>query len=337
MRKLATHSSKNSPIPHSLCNKSTICTIDRAYEQEIWQLNARRTNKLAESLRGLSILKTFSGEQIMLRKLKRLFLLIQKNAVLRKLVQYLWHITGSQLQHFISVSILILAVFHIIQGNLSFGDFIIFSIMSETALQAFASLTAIQKSLLQNRNSLFRYQAIALSNNLPCTAAHNHDKLTGDIGVHNLHFSYHNKVILHDINLNIKKASYTLITGQSGSGKSTFAHLIAGNLPPSNGELTLNHIPYSEIPAGRFRQSICMVAQDDFMFSTTLKDNILPNGLCVNHRELYATLRNVNALEIIAALPQRLYSEFGKEGLNLSGGQKQRLALARALLHKPSL
>jgi ATP-binding cassette, subfamily B, bacterial len=129
---------------------------------------------------------------------------------------------------------------------------------------------------------------------------------------------------VHRIDLAIPEGSVTALVGPTGSGKSTLVQLVAGLLPPTEGEIRL--------AAG----ARCVVFQEAFLFAGTVRDNI-QIGATFTDDELWEALRMAAATEFVERLPLGLDTVVGERGVSLSGGQRQRLALARALVRRPSL
>lgn len=163
--------------------------------------------------------------------------------------------------------------------------------------------------------------------------------LTTGITLNNVKFTHHNATspTLSSLALSFPKNTFTGIIGPSGSGKSTLIHLLTGLYTPSSGAIVIDGIPLEEYDLRSFRKGIAVVAQDTFMFNDTIHANLTwgLEGLC--QEDIDTACRNTAILDTITQCPQGFNTILGEQGLRLSGGQKQRLALARALLRKPSI
>jgi subfamily B ATP-binding cassette protein MsbA len=122
------------------------------------------------------------------------------------------------------------------------------------------------------------------------------------------------------------------IVGHSGSGKSTLAHLLLRLYDVTGGRITIDGRDLREISIGDLRRSIAIVFQDNFLFSGTIRDNILLGNGGATDGELRCAVRAALLEEFIDSLPKGLDTEVGERGTLLSGGQKQRIAIARAIL-----
>lgn len=155
----------------------------------------------------------------------------------------------------------------------------------------------------------------------------------------NITFHYHTQTTpsLIDINTCIQANSTTAIVGFSGAGKSTLADLLAGLMLPQKGHIIINKQPLSEALLHHWRASVAYVPQDNFLFNDTLRANLLWAKPDSTDKELWQALSTASAKTFVEQLPEGLETVLGERGIRLSGGERQRLALARALLRKPTL
>ena len=129
----------------------------------------------------------------------------------------------------------------------------------------------------------------------------------------------------------------TVLSGASGAGKSTLLDLIAGLLRPSEGRIWIDELELTEERAQTWRASIAYVLQDPFLFHDTIRANLLIAKRNATERELQEALTCAGAAAFVNALPRGMETIVGDRGYRFSGGERQRLALARALLRRPSL
>jgi len=130
----------------------------------------------------------------------------------------------------------------------------------------------------------------------------------------------------------------TGIVGSTGSGKSTLALIIMGIFRPESGSIMLGPVDLSTCNLTWLRSQVCLVTQDAFLFNDTLRNNLL-YGLREqpDARHLQAIVTQTGLSETLSRLPDGLETAVGERGYGLSGGERQRLALARALLRRPSV
>lgn len=146
-------------------------------------------------------------------------------------------------------------------------------------------------------------------------------------------FSYgKNAASIKNISFTAKPDQMLAIVGRSGVGKSTIVNLIMGLYTPSSGRIVLNGRPQTEFSLSQLRRSISYVAQDTFLFSGTVRDNVALGRPEASEEEIIEALQRAGAMEFVEKLPQGLDTPVGDNGAKLSGGQRQRIAIARGLL-----
>jgi ATP-binding cassette, subfamily C, bacterial len=165
-------------------------------------------------------------------------------------------------------------------------------------------------------------------------------ELQDSVRVEGVSFSYGSEEkspAVQNLNLAIKKGHTTAIVGPSGSGKSTVADLVLGLIAPDEGRILVDDRRLSPALLKSWRGRIGYVAQDTFLFNDTVRANLLWAFPTATDEDIGRALRLAAAEEFVRGLPQKLDTVLGDRGMRLSGGERQRLALARALLRRPSL
>lgn len=149
-------------------------------------------------------------------------------------------------------------------------------------------------------------------------------------------FAGRQKPALNDLTVQFAARTTTAIVGASGAGKSTLADVLMGLLTPDAGVLTVDGIPITGAIRHAWRKHVAYVPQDAFLFHDSIRYNLLWGQPDATEDELRLALQNA-AADFVFTLPQGLDTVVGDGGVRLSGGERQRIALARALLKKPSL
>lgn len=156
---------------------------------------------------------------------------------------------------------------------------------------------------------------------------------TGNIVCENLSFSYNSeREILHGINLEFPKDSFTALVGESGCGKSTVASVLTGKNRTYDGLITIGGVVLGEIREKSLMEHITYISNKSYLFKGTVRDNLLMGKPTAVDEELWSVLERVRLADFIKS-ENGLDTVIAEKGGNLSGGQCQRLALARALLH----
>lgn len=158
-------------------------------------------------------------------------------------------------------------------------------------------------------------------------------------GIHNnitfehVNFEYiPNHPVLKDINLNVPKNETLAIVGNSGGGKSTLVNLIPRFYDIQSGSIKFDDVDIREYSIKSLRHNISMVFQDNFLYSGSIKENIMMGNPDATTEELMEAIKSAHLQDLISELPEGLETELGERGMTLSGGQRQRVAIARAML-----
>ncbi|ULL18397.1 ABC transporter ATP-binding protein [Paenibacillus sp. H1-7] len=165
------------------------------------------------------------------------------------------------------------------------------------------------------------------------------DNIDGDIEIRNLTFSYPeaNRPTLKNISLKVKKGSSLAIVGRVGSGKSTLVHLLVRLYNPPAGTVFIDGNDIHEIPLQTLRGQIGIVPQDQFLFSSTIRDNIGFDPKPYTDEQVVEASKVAQVYDNIVEFPEQFDTALGERGISLSGGQRQRVSIARAIIKKPSI
>ena len=161
--------------------------------------------------------------------------------------------------------------------------------------------------------------------------------LTSSIEFQNVSFSYEQKEVLSNIQLEIKKGETVALVGQSGSGKSTIADLLARFYDIQKGEVLIDSINIKDYKISDLRAMMGIVSQDAILFNDTVFNNIALSNPNATQEEVIAAVKTANAHDFIMQMEEQYNSNIGEGGNKLSGGQKQRLSIARAILKNPDI
>jgi ABC-type multidrug transport system fused ATPase/permease subunit len=143
--------------------------------------------------------------------------------------------------------------------------------------------------------------------------------------------------VLEEVDLEIAPGSTVALIGDTGSGKSTLASLVPRFYDVTGGRLTVDGIDVRDLRRSSLRRAIGIVAQDPFLFSATVRENIAFGAPQATDEQVAAAARLAQAHEFIEELPDGYETMVGERGITLSGGQRQRIAIARALVLDPRI
>lgn len=145
-------------------------------------------------------------------------------------------------------------------------------------------------------------------------------------------FAYKEKEVLHGVSLELKEGTLTALVGESGSGKSTLAKLLVHYYDLDGGKITLGGQDITDMSIEALNDNISYVSQEQFLFNTTLYENILIGKPDASREEVLAAAEKAQCGEFLSRLPKGIDTIAGDGGKQLSGGERQRISLARAIL-----
>ena len=239
--------------------------------------------------------------------------------------------------------VLFIGGLHVIRGRISLGDFVAFNAYLAQLAWPTVALGWIVNVFQRASGAMRRLDEVMTSTPAVAPPASDADgvvPIDGDLTVRGLTFAYEGaaeRPALTDISLSIAKGSRVAIVGAVGSGKSTFAHLLAKIYPPPRGTMFSGGEDLADVAVERVRAGVAFVPQEAFLFSRSLADNVA-FGLPAGGDEAIARAVRAARLDTdLPSLPEGLETIVGERGFTLSGGQRQRATLARALAVDPNI
>jgi len=196
------------------------------------------------------------------------------------------------------------------------------------------NLTQLQNQITQARAASERaFELLATQSTVPEPAQPKKLNAAGaEIHFDGVHFSYGEKIALHDINLQIKPGQFVALVGASGSGKTTIANLLLRFYDPQHGAIKIGGTDLRDVSTRDLRNHIAVVTQETVLFNETIRRNIELGKPGATVEEITAAAKMANAHNFILEKPNGYDTLVGEKGVTLSGGQRQRLAIARAVL-----
>jgi len=308
---------------------------DRKLEQELWSQGTQWSTQIQETWSGIKLYKAFGQETTRESALKGSLLQLRKGVGLRRVWSALWQGFGTIVDTLGTVTLLGLGLYALMEGNLTFGQWMAFGLLSQQASSSLLGLFETNRKLFLASNALGR---LVEFQDQPLEVLGPKAPLEGRLRVTGLGFAYSgSKRVLHDLNFEIAPGEKVALVGPSGCGKSTLLQLLMGYHSPLEGKIRFQDSILGPGSLGGIRSSLGLVLQETPLFSATLKQNLTMGDPSIKLQCIWKALEEAGALDFVLELPQRLDTPCGSGALQFSGGQKQRLGLARALIPQPSL
>lgn len=160
----------------------------------------------------------------------------------------------------------------------------------------------------------------------------------GNIEIENISFTYEdNKQVLDNLNLSIEAGKTVALVGPSGGGKTTLCNLIPRFYEFDNGDIKIDNVSIKDVSLKSLRKNIGVVQQDVFLFTGTIRDNIVCAKPDATDEEIIEAAKKARIHEFIESLPEGYDTYIGERGVKLSGGQKQRISISRVFLKNPPI
>ncbi|MDA0196838.1 MAG: ABC transporter ATP-binding protein [Bacteroidetes bacterium] len=304
------------------------------------KINAEVTGRLTETLNGVRVIKGFNAEDqenlAFEKGVMRLFENVKESLTTTALITS----SGTLLLGFASTGIMGIGGYFIINGQMTIGDFIVFTLYLGFMIAPIVQMSNIGSQLTESFAGLDRTEEIMNMEpeDNPDTRPIMLNGIKGDIRFENVSFGYEEgKGVIHNIDIQAPSGSVTALVGSSGSGKSTIAGLAASFLTPDSGRVTVDGTNLSTISLGSYRSNLGVVLQDDFLFEGSIRENILFPRPDAGEERLEQAVKVAYVNEFTDRFENGLDTVIGERGVKLSGGQRQRVAIARAVLADPKI
>lgn len=159
------------------------------------------------------------------------------------------------------------------------------------------------------------------------------EHLNNNITFEDVCFEYvENQPVLKHLNLEVKKGETLALVGNSGGGKSTIVNLIPRFYDIQHGAIKIDGVDIRDFTMKSLRSEIAIVFQDNFLYSGTIRENILMGNPDASEEQLEQAVKSAHLEEVVSQMPDGLDTYIGERGITLSGGQRQRVAIARAMI-----
>ena len=328
------------PVPIVVYTASRYNRRSRPAVQEVQQRIAELTAEAEESVSGIRVVKAFAREEHMLERFRR--------AVERVFDQ---NVYSTRLRAFYSPAlgflpsvglavVLYVGGREVIAGGMSLGEFTAFYtylIMLMGPMRSLGMALGMAQRAIASGNRMFEILDREPRVTSPPGAPSLPDG-PGRVEFRNVSLAYDGAgPSLNDVSLEVEAGKTVALVGPTGSGKTSLVALIARLYDPTSGTVLVDGADLRTVDIASLRHSVAFVADDSFLFSASVADNISYAKPDATREEIELAARRAQAHDFITRLPEGYDTVIGERGLTLSGGQRQRVAIARALLADPRI
>ncbi|MDV2965409.1 peptidase domain-containing ABC transporter [Nitratireductor aquimarinus] len=296
--------------------------------------------RMVENLSGMTAVKAMTAEGAMLSRLSET--LAQTLNASRRV--YTMNAVSGQLiglcEKGIFIGVIYIGAQQVFAGELTLGQLIAFQLIAEKIAAPIAGFSKLWQDWQNLRISRQRLGDILNSEQEKFGSGSVFpDDIEPRLAFQGVSFGYgpDEPPVISGLDLSLEPRTCTLVVGPSGIGKSTFGRLAAGLEEPQSGIITVGGQDLAAFEPESLRSRVVYVPQEPYLFSGTLRENLLLRTPDASDAEILDALRISAAGELVFRLAQGLDTEVGERGSALSGGQKQRVAIARAILQKPAI
>ncbi|WP_044480530.1 ABC transporter ATP-binding protein [Paenibacillus antibioticophila] len=303
---------------------------------DIGDFNAR----IEDNVGGIRVVKAFSNEA----HEEAQFAVNNNRFRLTKLASYKLIARNGSISYvmmrFVTVFVMVCGTWFVIQDQLSYGEFVGFLLLTNVFFRPIEKINAIVESYPQGFAGFKRYtELLDMEPDVEDTPGAGEMKpFEREIRYEQVTFGYdEDQKVLNGVSLTIRKGETIAFVGPSGAGKTTLCSLLPRFYEVESGAITIDGVDIRQVTQDSLRSQIGIVQQDVFLFSGTIRENILYGKLGASEEEVWEAARRAHLDEFIRTLEQGMDTVIGERGVKLSGGQKQRLAIARMFLKNPPI
>ncbi len=313
----------------------------RRFIEAGYRESTQKNALLVEAIGGLETIKTSRAEGAMLGRWEKIIGLGAKSSIRAKALST-FSLTFTQfMSQAVYAGIIIWGVYRISEGEMTTGGLIACSILVGRAMSPLGAVAAMLTRLQQSRMALKNLDLLmTIPSERPENAQHpEHQDLRATIAFEDVSFQYPNALTnaLSHVSLQIAQGERVAVIGKMGSGKTTLGKLINGLYSPQRGAVKIGSLDIRQIDPAELRAKIGYMAQDNFLFQGTVRENITLGAPQVRDHALLRAATIAGVTDFIKSNPAGFSLQVGERGLNLSGGQRQAVTIARTLLLDPDI
>jgi len=309
----------------------------RESRKQIGELNSQ----IEDSLLGIRVVKSFVGESVEEEKFEGGN---QKFLKIKKKVYYVMAGFQSSTRFFDGLMYIVVVVagaLFMMKGKISPADYLAYLMFVTTLLTSIRRIVEFAEQFQRGLTGIERFcEVMDVDPDVKnAIGAKELGRVRGEVEFRDVSFHYETEThdVLTHLNLTVKAGESIALVGPSGGGKTTLCSLIPRFYDVSSGEILLDGTPITDVTLRSLRENIGVVAQDVYLFSGSIRENIAYGKRDATDEEIVEAAKLAGAHEFIMSLPQGYDTYVGERGVKLSGGQKQRVSIARVFLKNPPI
>ncbi|MDK0686822.1 ABC transporter ATP-binding protein [Clostridium perfringens] len=294
---------------------------------------------IENSISGVRVTKSFGNKAYEMEKFDK------SNGIFKKAREHAYKAMAEYfsgmffLVDMLELIVLIAAGYFTYLGKINIGDFAAYLLYIKMFLQPIRKLINFNEMFQNGMSGFERYEEIMNEENeKEIPNARELKDVRGKITIKDVTFRYDNKErILDNFNLDIEAGKMVALVGPSGGGKTTICNLIPRFYDYESGQIFIDDVDISTVTLKSLRENIGIVQQDVFLFTGTIKENIMYGNPNATDEEVIEAAKNACLHDFIMGLEDGYDTFIGERGVKLSGGQKQRISIARVFLKNPAI
>lgn len=324
-------------VAYTLKKRFTMLETFRAVRQAHGGIN----EKVENSISGIRVCIAFTNEHHEIEQFNaqnRRYQASYKSAY-RHMAEY------SSISNFLMGSLLLLVLViggvNVFQGVMNYGELVAFLLYTSFFVKPIERLVQFMQQYQAGIAGFERF--IEIMDVKPCIVdkqgAMVLDRARGQITFSTVSFRYAGgcRDVITGLDLAIEPGKHVALVGTSGVGKTTIVHLLPRFYDVTAGSILVDGVDVRDIQLKSLRRNIGIVQQDTFLFTGTIKENILYGNLDASDEQVISAAKQAQIHDFIISLPEGYDAFIGERGVKLSGGQKQRVAIARVILKDPPI
>ena len=313
----------------------------RARLHEKFNRGADNQSFLVEAVTGIQTVKALAVEPPLVRKWEEQLAGYVRASFRATNLMNVAGQSATLIQKVTTISVLWLGAYRVIDGDLTIGQLIAFTMLSAQVTGPLLRLVNLWQEFQQVGISVQRLGDILNTQPEP---SYNPNRTTlpqvhGHIVFDEVTFRYRpdGSEVLRKVSFSIAPGQVIGLVGRSGSGKSTLAKLIQRLYVPERGRILVDGVDLAQVDPAWLRRQVGVVLQENFLFNSSVRDNISLTDPGLAMEQVIQAAKLAGAHEFILELPEGYDTKVGEHGCSLSGGQRQRIAIARALVANPRI